>query len=203
MPYYEHVFMTRQDISTQQVEALTKEYQGVVEELGGKVTKTEYWGLKSLAYKIKKARKAHYTLMNIDAPPAAVQEMERRMGIATDVLRFLTVKVETLEAEPSAMMRKQDRDERDSGGFGGGRGERGPRGERGGERGGGERGGGERGGGYRGGPGGGGGGGSTFRARPPRDGAPVGEDGAPRGDGPRGPRGPRPPRDTSSSGPQE
>jgi small subunit ribosomal protein S6 len=228
MPYYEHVFMARQDVSTQQVEAMTKEYQGVIEELGGKVTKTEYWGLKSLAYKIKKARKAHYTLMNIDAPPAAVAEMERRMGIATDVLRFMTVKVEELEAEPSAMMRKQDRDERGDreggGGFGGRGGDRGgPRGERG-DRGGG---GGDRGG-YRGGPGGGGGGGggSTFRPRPPRDGA-AGEEGgapreggfrsdgpreggyrgprsdAPRSDAPRGdaPRAPRPPRDPS--GPQE
>ncbi|MDZ4843908.1 MAG: 30S ribosomal protein S6, partial [Hyphomicrobium aestuarii] len=121
MPYYEHVFLARQDVSTQQVETMTKEYQGIVEELGGKVTKSEYWGLKTLAYKIKKARKAHYTLFNIDAPPAAVAEMERRMGISNDVLRFLTVKVEELEAEPSVMMRKSDRDDRDGpgGGFGG------------------------------------------------------------------------------------
>lgn len=183
MPLYEHVFLARQDVSTQQVEAMTKEYQGVIEELGGKVTKSEYWGLKTLAYKIKKARKAHYTLFNIDAPPAAVAEMERRMGIATDILRFMTVKVDELETEPSVMMRKSDRDDRDGGGFGGGRGDRGPRGDRGGDRGG-----------FRGGPGGGGAGGSTFRPRPPREGAP-GEEGGFRGDGPRGPRPPRPPRD--------
>jgi small subunit ribosomal protein S6 len=193
MPKYEHVFLARQDVSTQQVETMTKEYQGVIEELGGKVTKSEYWGLKTLAYKIKKARKAHYTLFNIDAPPAAVIEMERRMGIATDVLRFMTVKVEELETDPSVMMRKSDRDDRGDrdGGFGGG----GRGGDRGGPRGGG---GGGFGGGGRGGPGGGGGGGgaSTFRPRPPRDGAPMADDGAP-----RAPRPPRPPRDTT--GPQE
>lgn len=175
MPHYEHVFMARQDVSTQQVEAMTKEYQAVIEELGGKVTKTEYWGLKTLAYKIKKARKAHYTLFNIDAPSAAVTEMERRMGIATDVLRFLTIRVDELETEPSVMMRKSDRDDRE-GGFGGGRGDRGdrgPRGDRGGDRGG-----------FRGGPGGGGGGGgSTYRPRPPREGAPGDDAGGPPRDG--------------------
>ena len=186
MPLYEHVFLARQDISTQQVEALTKEYTGVIEELGGKVTKNEYWGLRSLAYKIKKSRKAHYSLLNIDAPPDAVAEMERRMGISTDVLRWLTVKVEALEAEPSVQMRKSDRDDRgpggDRGGFRGG--DRG--GFRGGDRGGsgggfrgGDRGG-SGGGGYRGpregsagGSGGGSEGGSTFRARPPRRDTPA------------------------------
>lgn len=180
MPLYEHVFLARQDISTPQVEALTKEFAGVIEEGGGKIAKSEYWGLKSLAFKIKKNRKAHYTLLNIDAPPAAVAEMERRMGISTDIIRFLTVKVDAHEAEPSAMMRKSDRDER------------GERGERGGFRGG-DRGGFR--GGDRGGPRGGGEGrpdreGSTFR---PRAGGPRGDrDG---GDAPRGPRPPRPPRD--------
>ena len=82
MPLYEHVFLARQDISQAQVEALTKEYTEVIEEGGGKVGKTEYWGLKTLAFKIKKNRKAHYSLMNIDAPPAAVAEMERRMGLS-------------------------------------------------------------------------------------------------------------------------
>ena len=84
MPLYAHVFLARQDISTQQVEAPTTEYTAVIEAGGGKVAKSEYWGLRSLAYKIKKSRKAHYTLFNIDAPPAAVAEMERLMGISTD-----------------------------------------------------------------------------------------------------------------------
>ena len=201
MPLYEHVFLARQDISAQQVETMMKEYQGVIEELGGKVAKTEYWGIKSLAYKIKKSRKAHYALFNIDAPPAAVAEMERRMGISTDVIRFMTVRVETLEVEPSAMMRKSDRDDRgdrDGGAPGGGfrGGERGGRGGPGG--GGGDRGGFR--GGDRGGPGGGGGpgGASTFRPRPPRDaaGAPGGPTGS---DAPRAPRPPRPPRETTGS----
>jgi small subunit ribosomal protein S6 len=172
MPLYEHVFLARQDVSNQQVETLMKEFTDVITEGGGKVTKTEYWGLKGLAYKIKKNRKAHFSLLNIDAPPAAVAEMERRMGIQTDILRFITVKVETHETEPSAMMRKQDREER---GERGDRGDRGPRG----------------GGGFRGGDRGdrGGEGGSTFRSRPPREGGGFRD-----GDAPRGPRGPRPPR---------
>ncbi|WP_333793388.1 30S ribosomal protein S6 [Hyphomicrobium sp.] len=153
MPLYEHVFLARQDVSQQQVEALTKEYSDVIAEGGGKVTKTEYWGLKGLAYKIKKNRKAHYSLLNIEAPAAAVAEMERRMGLSTDILRFMTLRVEELETEPSVMMRKQDRDERgDRGGFRGG--------DRGGFRGGGFRGGSE--------------GGSTFRGRPPREGGDAG-----------------------------
>ena len=162
MPLYEHVFLARQDISQAQVEALTKEYTQVIEEGGGKVGKTEYWGLKTLAFKIKKNRKAHYSLMNIDAPPAAVAEMERRMGLSTDVIRFMTVRVDEHETEPSIQMRKSDRDDRrdgDRGGFRGG--DRG--GFRGGDRGG-FRGGG--GGGFRGGGGGGGGsggGGGGFR----------------------------------------
>lgn len=184
MPLYEHVFLARQDVSQQQVEALTKEYSDVITEGGGKVTKTEYWGLKGLAFKIKKSRKAHYSLLNIDAPAAAVAEMERRMGLSTDVIRFMTLRMEELETEPSIMMRKQDRDERggDRGGFRGG--DRG--GFRGGDRGG-DRGGFR--GGDRGGFGGGGGeGGSTFRARPPREGG----DSRPPRDGDRGPRPPRP-----------
>ena len=95
-----------------QVEALTKEYSDVITEGGGKVGKTEYWGLKTVAFKIKKNRKAHYSLMNIDAPPAAVAEMERRMGLSPDVIRFITIRVEEHETEPSIQMRKSDRDER-------------------------------------------------------------------------------------------
>lgn len=188
MPLYEHTFLARQDVTQAQVEALMKEFEGVITAGQGKVTKQEYWGLKGLAFKVKKNRKAHYAFFNIDSPPAAVAEMERLMGINPDVIRFLTVRVEELETEPSIQMRKQDREERgDRGGFGGGGGGRGF------------------GGGGRGFGGGGGGGGreggSTFRPRPPRDGdAPR----APREGGfaDRGPRPPRPPRDAgpTSSG---
>jgi small subunit ribosomal protein S6 len=165
MPLYEHVFLARQDVSQQQVDALTSEYTTVITEGGGTIGRTEYWGLKSLAYKIKKNRKAHYTCLNIDAPHAAVAEMERRMGLSTDVLRFMTIRVDEHENEPSIQMKKgNDREDRrgggDRGGFrGGDRGERGERGDRG-----------DRGprpprgeGGPRGGDS------STFRARPPRD----------------------------------
>ena len=112
MPLYEHVFMSRQDITAQQVEGMTEQYKAVIEGGGGTIGKVEYWGVKSLAYKIRKNRKAHYALMNIDAPPAAVLEMERQMGINEDVIRFLTLRVETHEMEPSAMMQRRERDER-------------------------------------------------------------------------------------------
>jgi len=125
MPLYEHVFLARQDISPQQVETLVQGFRTLIEEQGGKIGKTEYWGLRSLAYRIKKNRKAHYELLNIDAPPAAVSELERQMRLSTDIIRFLTVRVDEHEAGPSPMMRRSDRDERD------GRGERGDRGDRG------------------------------------------------------------------------
>lgn len=128
MPLYEHVFLARQDVTSQQVEALAEQYRGVIEANGGSIAKIEPWGLKSIAFRIRKNRKAHYTLMNIDAPPAAVAEMERQMSINEDILRFMTVRVEALEDGPSAMLQKRDRDER---GFGE-RGERGDRGDRGG-----------------------------------------------------------------------
>ena len=99
MPLYEHVFLARQDISQQQVEALIKEFADVISTGNGKIGKTEYWGLKNLAYKIKKNRKAHYSLMNLDAPPAAIAEMERKMGLNPDVLRFLTIRVDQHETE--------------------------------------------------------------------------------------------------------
>ena len=139
MPLYEHVFLARQDLSAQQIEDLTKQYTDVITGLGGKVTKNEYWGLKSLSYRINKNRKAHMTLLNVDAPAAAVSEIERQERLSEDVLRYLTIRVEELEEGPSAMMRKSDRDERgDRGGrfgdrgFGGDRdrGDRGDRGER-------------------------------------------------------------------------
>ena len=120
MPLYEHVFLARQDLSAQQVEDLTKQYSDVVSGLGGKVTKNEYWGLKSLSYRINKNRKAHMTLLNVDAPAAAVTEIERQERLSEDVLRYLTIRVEELEEGPSAMMRKSDRD-RDERGERGGR----------------------------------------------------------------------------------
>src|SRR5215831_10364366 len=129
MPLYEHVFLARQDLSPQQVEELTAQYKGVIEQMGGKVGKSEYWGVKTLTYRMRKNRKAHFTLMNIEAPPAAMGEVERQQRINEDVLRILTIRVEEHEAEPSAMMRKVDRDrdrddrrggfgDRDRGGFG-------------------------------------------------------------------------------------
>jgi small subunit ribosomal protein S6 len=134
MPLYEHVFLARQDISAQQVDALLQSFRGILEERGGSVGKTEYWGLKSLAYRIKKNRKAHYALMNIDAPHEAVTELERQMRLSTDVIRFLTVKVDEHDAAPSAMMRRSDRDEREGRGDRGDRSDRGDRGGRGGRR---------------------------------------------------------------------
>jgi small subunit ribosomal protein S6 len=110
MPLYEHVYLARQDLSQQQVDELTALYKGVIEQLGGTVAKVEYWGVKSLTYRIRKNRKAHFTLLNLDAPPAAVAEVERQQHINEDVLRAMTVRVEELEAGPSAMMRKVDRD---------------------------------------------------------------------------------------------
>jgi small subunit ribosomal protein S6 len=124
MPSYEHVFLARQDVTSQQVEALTAQFKGVIEANGGSIEKTEYWGVKSLQYRIKKNRKAHFSLLNIVAPSAAIAEMERQMTISEDVIRFLTLKVDELEEGPSAMLQKRDRDDRDDRGdrgFGGGR----------------------------------------------------------------------------------
>ena len=129
MPLYEHVFLARQDASTQQVEELTTQMTGIVEQAGGKVTKTENWGVRSLTYRMNKNRKAHFVLLNIDAPSSAIAEIERQERISEDVIRYLSVRVEEHEEGPSAMMRKADRDrERDDrgGGFreGGFRGDR-------------------------------------------------------------------------------
>jgi small subunit ribosomal protein S6 len=123
MPLYEHVFLARQDASTQQVEELTTQMTGIVEQAGGKVTKTENWGVRSLTYRMNKNRKAHFVLLNIEAPSSAIAEIERQERISEDVIRYLSVRVEEHEEGPSAMMRKADRDrERDDrgGGFGGG-----------------------------------------------------------------------------------
>ena len=124
MPLYEHVYLARQDLSPQQVEELTTQFKGVIEQNGGKIAKEEYWGVKSLSYRIKKNRKAHMTFFNIDAPPAAINEIERQERLNEDVLRYLTIRVEGHEEGPSAMMRKADRDREE-------RGERGDRGDRG------------------------------------------------------------------------
>ena len=140
MPLYEHVFLARQDISAQQVESLLQDFRTLLEGRGGWVRKTEYWGLKSLAFRIKKNRKAHYALMNIDAPHDAVNELERQMRLSTDIIRFLTIRVDEHESGPSAMMRRNERNERgdrgDRGDRGGrpDRGDRGERSDRGGER---------------------------------------------------------------------
>ena len=110
MPFYEHVYLARQDASAQQVEELTAQLKGVIEGLGGTIKKTEYWGVKSLSYRLRKNRKAHYTLMDLDAPPAAINEIERLERLNEDVLRYLTIRVEALEEGPSAMMRRAERD---------------------------------------------------------------------------------------------
>ena len=145
MALYEHVFLARQDASAQQVEDLTAQMTAIVEGTGGKVVKMENWGVRSLTYRMNKNRKAHFVLMNIDAPSAAITEIERQERISEDVIRYLTIRVEEHEEGPSAMMRKADRGrdrddrgggfrgDREGGGFrgdreaGGFRGDRGPR----------------------------------------------------------------------------
>jgi small subunit ribosomal protein S6 len=117
VPYYESVFIARPDISAAQVETLTDAMKEIVTGNGGSVTKSEYWGLKSLSYRIKKNRKGHYALLNIDAPADAIRELERNMRINEDVIRYITIRVDELETEPSIMMRskgqREDRGRRD------------------------------------------------------------------------------------------
>ncbi len=125
MPYYESIFIARQDIPAAQVETLATQFAEVVKANGGSVAKTEHWGLRTLAYRIRKNKKGHYVLFNLDAPAKAVAEMERQMRLHEDILRYMTVKVEELEAGPSAMMRREEREERSD------RPDRGPRGDRG------------------------------------------------------------------------
>jgi small subunit ribosomal protein S6 len=124
MALYEHIFLARQDVTAQQVEALTDQIKSKIASLGGAVTKVEPWGLKSLAFRVKKNRKAHFTLLNIAAPSEAVVELERLLSINEDVIRFLTIRVDEHEAGPSAMLRRRDDAERDE------RGPRGPRADR-------------------------------------------------------------------------
>jgi len=135
MPLYEHVFIARQDVSTQQVDQMSDAFKAIVEENGGTVSMVESWGLRTLTYKIKKNRKGHYVRMNIDAPHPAVAEMERQMRIHDDVLRFLTVRVDELDPNPAALLRagRDDRPRHGGGGrsFGGrDRDDRGPRRDR-------------------------------------------------------------------------
>ena len=124
MPLYEHVFLARQDLAQAQVDALAENATKIITDNGGKVVKTESWGLRGLAYRIAKNRKAHYVMLDIDAPAAALAELERQTGINEDVIRFMTIRVDAHEKGPSAMMRRQERDRAD-------RGDRGPREDRG------------------------------------------------------------------------
>ena len=137
MALYEHVFLARQDLSQQQVDALVEQYKGVIEAGGGSFGRVENWGLKSLTYRVKKNRKAYYTLIDITAPADAVKEMERQMGLSEDVLRFMTIQVDKHEEGPSAMLQKRERDDRERGERGDrprfgdrDRGDRPPRGDR-------------------------------------------------------------------------
>ena len=129
MPLYEHVFLARQDLAQAQVDALAENATKIIADNGGKVVKTETWGLRGLAYRIAKNRKAHYVMLDIDAPAPALAELERQTGINEDIIRFMTIRVDAHESGPSAMMRKSDRD-RGERGDRGDRGDRGPRGPR-------------------------------------------------------------------------
>ncbi len=131
MALYEHVFLARQDLAQAQVDALAENATKIINDNNGRVVKTESWGLRSLAYKIAKNRKAHYVMLEIDAPGSVVAELERQTQINEDVIRYMTVKVDELEEGPTVMMRKQERDrERRSDREGGSR-DGGPRGDRG------------------------------------------------------------------------
>ena len=110
MALYEHVYLARQDITTQQVESITKTIEDIVKKDGGSIDKVEYWGLRQLAYKIKKNRKAHYTLMNINASSDTLKELDRQISLNENVLRHLTVKVEKFDEAPSIMMNAKSSD---------------------------------------------------------------------------------------------
>jgi small subunit ribosomal protein S6 len=110
MPLYEHVFLARQDLAQAQVDALAENATKIITDNGGQIAKTETWGLRSLAYRIAKNRKAHYVALDIDAPPAAIAELERQSNINEDIIRFLTLRVDELEKGPSAMMRRGEKD---------------------------------------------------------------------------------------------
>ncbi len=120
MPHYEHVFLARQDLSQSQVDSLAQEATKIVEANEGKVVLTETWGLRTLAYKVQKNRKAHYVMLRLDAPTNVIAELERQTRINEDVIRFLTIRVDEHEEGPSVMMRKPERDSRRGGGDRGG-----------------------------------------------------------------------------------
>ena len=109
MAFYEHVVITRPDISPAQVDSFVEELSGFLKEKGATIGKTEYWGLRNLAYPIKKQRKGHYSLINIDAPAAAIHELERRQRLSEDVMRYMTIRVEELSDEPSPVLSRKDR----------------------------------------------------------------------------------------------
>lgn len=113
MPLYEHVYLARQDITTQQVEAITQSIEELIKKEGGKIDKIEYWGLRQLAYKIKKNRKAHYTLININAPVSALNEVERQISLNENILRHLTIKVDEFNDGPSVMMEHKNHDSKE------------------------------------------------------------------------------------------
>jgi len=112
MPYYETVFIARQDLTETQVKDMTETFSKIITDAKGKVHKTEFWGLKSFAYRINKARKGHYVLVELETEPAALHEMERQMRLHEDVVRFLTIRLEELTEGPSVMMDKGDKDDR-------------------------------------------------------------------------------------------
>ena len=130
MAFYEHVVISRQDISPQQAEALNETLKSLIEGGGGTVAKIEYWGLRNLTYRVKKNRKGHYSLLAIDAPSAAVKEMERQLSINEDVLRFMTIRVEELDLELSPVLARRDRGDRPERGDRPDRGDRPERGDR-------------------------------------------------------------------------
>ena len=130
MALYEHVFLARQDLAQAQVDALAENAKKIIDDNNGRVVKTENWGLRSLAYKIAKNRKAHYVMLEIDAPGDVVAELERQTQINEDIIRYMTVKVDALEEGPTVMMRKSDRDRERRGDREGGRPDRGDRPER-------------------------------------------------------------------------
>ena len=110
MPLYEHVFLARQDLAQSQVDALAENATKIINDNGGKIAKTETWGLRSIAYRIAKNRKAHYVALDIDAPAAAIAELERQSNISEDIIRFLTIRVDEHESGPSAMMRRGEKE---------------------------------------------------------------------------------------------
>ena len=130
MALYEHVFLARQDLAQAQVDALAETATKIIEDNGGKVVKTETWGLRNLAYRIAKNRKAHYVALDFEAPAPVVAELERQTQINEDVIRYMTIKVDAHEAGPSVMMRRGDKRDRDDRGERGDRGDRSPRGDR-------------------------------------------------------------------------